>query len=249
MTLTVESAKKFISTFIVTTICIGFHNTSFSQANSLFFIVTDSEGVPLSNTVVRIDDSQFETLPSSLAETSNTLIMDQIDKQFQPKVLIVNKGQNVRFPNSDDIRHHVYSFSDAKSFEIKLFKGVHGETILMDQEGLVELGCNIHDDMLGYIYVNDGAYAQKTNMKGEVRFTLPSDFNNSILSGDSPLQVKAWHPRLHTNKGQHILFDVSLTELRELGSKAFPLQLSLKPLVEDTGKRGFKPRFRSQGLQ
>lgn len=84
-------------------------------------------------------------------------VMDQVDKQFKPEVLTISAGQSVSFPNSDNIRHHVYSFSKTKPFEIKLYSGVPGRPIQFDNAGVVVLGCNIHDKMVGYIYVTESS--------------------------------------------------------------------------------------------
>lgn len=114
--------------------------------------------------------------------------MDQIDKQFAPQVLVVKKNQTVSFPNSDDIRHHLYSFSKPKPFEFKMFKGGVSKQLTFDQAGIVVLGCNIHDQMVGYIYVADKEFTVMTNDQGIAE--LPS----------AGLAVQLWHSKLSANK-------------------------------------------------
>ncbi len=113
--------------------------------------------------------------------------MVQRNRQFMPYVLPVQVGTPVLFPNSDNTRHHVYSFSPAKSFELMLYKGTPSEPVVFDKPGAVALGCNIHDWMVGYIYVVDSPYFGKTAGNGEIRLT-------DLPAGEYDLRV--WHPRL-----------------------------------------------------
>jgi plastocyanin len=113
--------------------------------------LVDQAGQPVSDVVARIEQAQ-----SSTPAAPNTAVMDQVDLSFSPKVIAVSTGTLVQFPNSDETRHHVYSFSPAKTFELRLFRGNEAPPVEFDQAGLVVIGCNIHDSMLGYIYVTDG---------------------------------------------------------------------------------------------
>jgi plastocyanin len=90
------------------------------------------------------------------------LEMAQQKKQFVPEVLVVPVGSEVRFPNHDTVRHHVYSFSPAKKFELKLYTGTPANPVLFDRPGVVVLGCNIHDQMVGWILVVDTPYYAQT---------------------------------------------------------------------------------------
>jgi hypothetical protein len=93
----------------------------------------------------------------------------------------------VRFPNHDNIRHQVYSFSPAKRFELPLYAGVPAEAVVFDKPGVVILGCNIHDWMIGYVYVSESPYFAKTGKDG------------SALIAELPLRaytVRVWHPQL-----------------------------------------------------
>lgn len=111
--------------------------------------------------------------------------MDQVNKQFEPHVLIVPQNSLVNFPNSDDIRHHVYSFSPAITFELKLYSGRPKQPILFQQPGIVTIGCNIHDAMVGYIYVTNATAAVKSDAQGKaVLFTETS----------KNIELKIWHP-------------------------------------------------------
>jgi len=111
--------------------------------------------------------------------------IDQINKAFVPGVTAVQVGTPVRFPNKDNIRHHVYSFSPVKVFELKLYSGVPSKPVVFDKPGPVTLGCNIHDNMIGFVYVVDTPYFATTGVQGEA-------FIDDLPAGR--YQVRVWHP-------------------------------------------------------
>jgi plastocyanin len=113
--------------------------------------------------------------------------VDQVDKQFVPYVKPVFVGSTVRFPNSDHIRHQVYSFSPAKKFELPLYGGTNAPPVIFDKPGVVVLGCNIHDWMIGYIYVSETPFFAKTGPLGTASITdmPPGEYI-----------VRIWHPNM-----------------------------------------------------
>jgi plastocyanin len=113
--------------------------------------------------------------------------VDQVDKQFVPYVKPVYVGSRVRFPNSDNIRHQVYSFSSAKKFELPLYAGATASPVVFDKPGVVVLGCNIHDWMIGYIYVSDTPFFAKTEAAGTATLSdlPPGEYT-----------VRVWHPSM-----------------------------------------------------
>jgi hypothetical protein len=111
--------------------------------------------------------------------------MAQQNLQFEPFVLIVPVGADVSFPNLDIVRHHVYSFSPAKTFELKLFGHDETRVVHFDKAGVVDLGCNIHDNMIAYIVVVDTPFAAKTNPAGEAVV-------RGVPAGTR--SVRVWHP-------------------------------------------------------
>lgn len=121
------------------------------QALEVLVSVHTQDNQPMPGAVIYLTSEQ--PLPP-VAEDA-VAEMDQIKKQFSPHILVVQKGTEVSFPNSDSIQHHVYSFSPAKTFQLQLYKDQSPEPLPFDQQGKVELGCNVHDWMLGYIYVVD----------------------------------------------------------------------------------------------
>jgi hypothetical protein len=100
--------------------------------------------------------------------------MGQRGRQFVPPVVVVPVGGSVNFPNYDTVRHHVYSFSPTRKFEIKLYTGTPTAPVVFDQPGTATLGCNIHDTMVGYIHVVDTPYHGVTDSQGKVVIDLPS---------------------------------------------------------------------------
>ncbi len=111
-------------------------------------------------------------------------VMDQRNLAFKPRVLVVEVGTSVEFPNNDSVSHQVYSFSAAKRFQLPLYKGERHPPVTFDQAGLVVLGCNIHDSMVGYIYVTDAPHFGVTETTGGLRLEgLPAgDYRLSIWS-------------------------------------------------------------------
>ena len=111
-------------------------------------------------------------------------MVEQRNKTFIPLVTVVQAGTLVNFPNRDEIRHHVYSFSPAKRFEIKLYAGTPAEPLLFDKAGEVVLGCNIHDHMIAYIYVVESPWFAKTDKDGMARI-------EGMPAGE--FEVHAWY--------------------------------------------------------
>lgn len=142
--------------------------------------VIDQHGQPLADAVIEVPVNE-----PLVADSSTPLIMDQADKAFAPIVLLAPKNSLVSFPNSDDIRHHVYSFSAAKSFELKLYAARPKQPIKFEKSGVVVLGCNIHDSMVGYIYVHENAYIAKSDSQGKI------EMDNLAISAES---FFLWHP-------------------------------------------------------
>jgi plastocyanin len=144
--------------------------------------VTDERGKPVADAVViAVPADGSLRLPKARED-----VVDQVDKEFLPKVQAVLVGTPVTFPNRDSVRHQVYSFSPAKRFELPLYTGVP-QAVVFDKPGVVILGCNIHDWMVGYIYVSESPYFAKTGADGKALLT------------DLPPRgyvVRVWHPQL-----------------------------------------------------
>lgn len=151
-----------------------------ASAATLNAQVFDQQGQPLSDAVLTLKG------PAGTAPLVLKADMDQRNKEFVPHVLAVHTGTQVKFPNSDNIGHQVYSFSPAKRFELRLYEGTPADPLLFDKAGIVVLGCNIHDWMLGYIYVTDEPWFGVSDAKGALKF-------EQIPAGHYTATV--WHPQ------------------------------------------------------
>ena len=142
--------------------------------------------------------------------------MDQQKGQFMPHVLVVQSGTAVDFPNSDNVSHHVYSFSKTKTFELPLYKGDVYPPMVFDQPGIVVLGCNIHDGMLGYVVVVDTPHFALTNEQGAALI-------DGVPNGEYVLQ--AWTPRVRSESlpaAEHVAVadGTAAVEIRIMGRLA-----------------------------
>ena len=142
--------------------------------------VTTPDGSAVAGAVVFV-----QTPPSAATVTPRAMaIVDQVNKTFLPGVLPIVVGTSVRFPNHDQIHHHVYSFSPIKTFELPLYKGDDAPPVLFDKVGVVRIGCNIHDWMSAIILVLPSQYFTVTGTDG--RFALEDLPNGTHV-------LVAWH--------------------------------------------------------
>ena len=165
-------------------------------AADLTVSVTDSAGTPLPDAVVWAESTSKMPLPPP-----NTAAIEQKNRQFLPLVSVVQTGASVSFPNRDKVKHHVYSFSPAKTFELKLYSGVPSTPVVFDKAGTVVLGCNIHDQMLAFIRVVDTPYFALSDSSGKATINVPNGAytlyvwhyaqSNENALFEKPLAVKA----------------------------------------------------------
>lgn len=144
--------------------------------------VSDSNGKPLTNAVVYFVPAQ----PVANAKPK-PVVIDQVDKEFIPRVTVVQTGTAIDFPNKDDIRHQVYSFSSAKTFQLNLYSGRPTAPIVFDKPGVVVLGCNIHDHMVAWVLSVDTPWFVRTDAKGHAEL-------NDLPVGKYEMLV--WYPGL-----------------------------------------------------
>jgi len=126
----------------------------------------------------------FDPLDATPPPGHDKATIDQVNKTFVPHVIVIRTGTAVTFPNSDQIRHQVYSFSTPKMFTLKLYSGRSAAPVIFDKPGLVVLGCNIHDKMSAFVGVVDTPYFGKTTSAGVVSLDLPAGH----------YRLRAWHP-------------------------------------------------------
>lgn len=153
-------------------------------AASVDAVVRGSDGDPVEFAVVYAERVDGNGAPVRSAAPA---VIDQVDKAYVPPVTAVMVGTQVSFPNNDPVRHHVYSFSEAKTFEIPLYRGTPRDPIVFDKPGVVTLGCNIHDWMMAHVFVSETPHFAITDASGRV--TL-----DGLPEGDYALYV--WHPEM-----------------------------------------------------
>jgi len=157
-----------------------------AQAAGVTATVTDKTGRPLPGAVVTLEPvgARLPVKPMAGIEIS------QKDKKFMPDVTIVTVGTPVTFPNRDTVRHHVYSFSPAKTFELKLYAGTPSTPVVFDKAGIAVIGCNIHDRMTAWVVVVDTPFHARSASNGSVRL-------DGVPAGS--YRLRAWHAALATD--------------------------------------------------
>jgi hypothetical protein len=164
--------------------CLCLWWTGAAQAAALEVQVQDQRGKNVQDAVVYAVELGPDGKPLPPPEMTE---IDQVNKEYVPFVTAVRVGTQINFPNHDPVRHHVYSFSPAKTFEIPLYKGMPPEPILFDKPGAVSLGCNIHDWMLAYVFVAPTPHFSVTGADGRANLS-------DLTAGRYEVQV--WHPKL-----------------------------------------------------
>jgi len=183
------------------------HLAAAADAGNISVAVKDIDGAPVKDAVVYAIPVSGKP-PAARAPA----VVAQQDKQFVPYVSAVQVGSQVQFPNQDSVKHHLYSFSPAKKFELPLYSGTPAEPILFDKLGVVTLGCNIHDWMIGYILVVPTPWFAVTGADGEAKL-------RDLPAGTYDLEI--WQPRLKD--------PLSRPRLRAPVDANVSLQLDLKP--------------------
>ena len=164
--------------------CLAMSTACHAQTGSLAITVTTADASPVAEAVIVAVPHDAAAMANAKPRAEE---LEQVDKEFVPKVKPVFVGSTVAFPNRDSVRHHVYSFSPAKRFELPLYAGVPAQPVLFDKPGVVVLGCNIHEWMIGYVYVSESPWFAKTGADGRA------------LIADLPARaytVRVWHPQL-----------------------------------------------------
>jgi plastocyanin len=175
-------------------VLIGTAGVGRAGAGELLSVVSDDDGKPVADAVVAL----VPTDPALLAAAEPALwapwqsgVVDQRDETFLPSVEIIARGGQVVFRNNDVPQHHVYSFSPVKAFEFVLKPGTSSAPVVFDKTGVAAIGCNIHDQMIAYIYVTETPWVVLTDKAGQGRIAaLPQ----------GAFTARIWHPSLPPGK-------------------------------------------------
>lgn len=164
------------------TVALGLSAPLAGAAAPLDITVTGQDGQPLPDAVVFLESREARAAARPMPDVE----IAQAERRFMPRVTVVTTGTEVRFPNRDTVRHHVYSFSPAKPFELKLYIGTPARPVVFDKPGIAVLGCNIHDTMVAWVVVVDTPHFGRTDAAGRLRLDAPP----------GTYRLRSWHPGL-----------------------------------------------------
>lgn len=176
--------------------------------------IADTNGRPVSGAVVGFDGQSGNAVPPS--HLPSNAVIDQRHETFIPLVTVIQKGGQVVFTNNDTTMHQVYSFSPIKQFEFEIDQGQKSRAVLFDKPGVASIGCNIHDQMITYVYVADTPWVARTDTNGRASIDVPGGV----------YRVSVWHPQLPPGHAQPV---ASLTVSGATGkvSMAIPLTAAM----------------------
>jgi plastocyanin len=180
-----------------------------AAAGNLTVQASAANGQPLADVVVYLESASAR----AAAQPLKNVEIVQRKRRFMPRVMVVPVGSTVSFPNLDNVRHHVYSFSPAKTFELKLYAGTPPAPVLFDKPGIAVLGCNIHDAMVAWLVVVETPYHGVTDAEGRI-----------TLAGVPPgsYRLRSWHPGLpHGSPAQDAALQVGP------GEETVPVKLAV----------------------
>lgn len=186
-----------------------------ARAASMHVLVLGPDGTPVPEVAVYVERPEGAPTAAPLAAAT----MDQIDTRFVPHMLVIQTGTAVEFPNSDVVAHHVYSFSKPNNFVLPLYKGDAYRPITFEHAGVVILGCNIHDGMLGYIVVVDTGIFGITDAAGRVVL--------DVGAGATEYVVNIWSPRIRDDHAalRQVVSNPSQSDVQV----SFGLQKKIRP--------------------
>ena len=195
--------KTLFAAFLFLFSCVS---TVFAETKEVEVKVLDRHGKPIPQVLVL-----FEKLDTPQPATTAHVI-EQVDMAFAPEVLVIPVGSSVMFPNADTVAHHVYSFSKPNQFTLPLYhQGQTPSPVKFEHSGIVVLGCNIHDHMVGHIVVTDNQNHIWTDDNGIARI--------KVSTVNAEQSVRIWHARINTRREQlvksispdstHLVFNLS----------------------------------------
>ena len=176
-------ARMALATALITALVTALAAPRSASAAALNLTFTDAAGKPLIDAVALLEAASGKSPVKPLADVE----ISQAKRQFSPRVTLITTGTRATFPNFDTVRHHVYSFSPAKTFELKLYAGVPGVPLLFDKPGVAVLGCNIHDTMAAWVVVADTPWFARSAANGRARI-------DAVPAG--AYRLRLWHPGL-----------------------------------------------------
>lgn len=126
-------------------------------------------------------------MTNAFATPKTQRVVTQKDATFRPHVMPVMVGTKVEWPNHDEIFHNVFSISEAKEFDLGLYKDPEVKDVTFDKAGRVDVFCSIHSQMNCVVLVLKNPFFAATDAKGQFKIA-------DVPAGT--YKVKAWHERL-----------------------------------------------------
>ena len=176
--------RRITPSQIICSIFCGIVFCSSAVALELTIHLNEKKNLPLDGTIVELAG------PGHVTASQKDHVINQIDKDFDPVISVVPKGSTILLLNDDSFKHHIYSLSKGNQFDIPLFSRPSQQEVILDNHGIVKLGCNIHDWMIAYIYVNEGDLVKEVS-GSPVIFT-------GLAAGE--YEVRVWNPRFRNTK-------------------------------------------------
>lgn len=134
--------------------------------------------------------------PTNSAQVATTRVAQE-GAMFLPHVLPIMVGTTVEWPNEDTIYHNVFSMSDAKQFDLGLYKGnPTNKFVTFDKPGRVDVFCSIHSNMHCIILVLENPYFASTDENGNYKIS-------DVPPGT--YKLKAWQERLPADEKEIIV--------------------------------------------
>ena len=195
---------------------------SAAHAAELGVRISSTRGAPVADAVVSVTPQGAAV--AVVREPPATHIIDQKDETFIPYVEIFRPGDSVVFRNSDQTRHHVYSFAPARQFEFVLTSGQSSPPLRLEHAGVVAVGCNIHDRMITYLYIGDAPWMTRSGADGRAVI-------DALPVGDYDVQV--WHPQLRPGQAA----PKQTAHVTDAGTPGLTFTLSLLPDPRVTADR------------
>lgn len=184
---------------------------------ALFFLTVElASAQPLSLEVQNPDGSAaagvavyLEALDRELPTGSQDVAIEilQQNKGFVPYVGTVQAGSTVTFSNHDDITHHIYSVTGSQRFSFNLRADEVTPEMVIEQAGVIAMGCNIHDWMSGYLLAVDSPYYGTTDALGRAVIDV----------GDAgSYRIVTWHPQVEKSVQKIALLPTAETVILQL---------------------------------
>jgi len=160
--------------------------------------VTVDNGGTISGTVTCKRVRNSENVIVSLEEVAGNKysapaergIVDQLNLTFVPHVIAVQKGTSIDFPNSDTVRHNLFSPPECcKQFNLGTYDVGVVKTVEFDKVCDVPLLCNVHAEMAGFVVVLKNPYFSVTGKDGVYKI-------ENVPPGN--YKINAWHEKLRT---------------------------------------------------